>query len=121
MKDAGGVSEPPLDCNMQWTEIKNTKSKSISPIKINSRVFFCQKLPTTRRGAWQRDACLSLHLGVHGVGRRRWSVHRKQGEGGEVVKEDEAWLGQCELMEVMGQFGGEGGVGDRERQGPLNS
>ena len=44
MKDAGGVSEPPLDCNMQWTEIKNTKSKSISPIKINSSVFFCQKL-----------------------------------------------------------------------------
>ena len=31
---------------MQWTEIKNTKSKSISPIKINSRVFFCQKLIT---------------------------------------------------------------------------
>jgi len=34
--------EPPLDCNMQWTEIKNTKSKSISPIKINSRVFFAK-------------------------------------------------------------------------------
>jgi len=48
-------------------------------------------------------------------------VHRKQGEGGEVVKEDEAWLGQCELMEVMGRFGGERGVGDRERQGPPGS
>ena len=30
------MSEPPIVCNMQWTEIKNTKSKSISPIKINS-------------------------------------------------------------------------------------
>ena len=37
--DADGASELLLDCNMQWTEIKNTKSKSISPIKINSRFF----------------------------------------------------------------------------------
>ena len=46
--DAGGVLELPLDCNMQWTEIKNTKSKSISPIKINSRFFFAKSLPMTR-------------------------------------------------------------------------
>ena len=46
--DASGASELPLDCNMQWTEIKNTKSKSISPIKIKSRVFFAKILPTTR-------------------------------------------------------------------------
>ena len=48
-------------------------------------------------------------------------MHRKRGEGGEVVEEDEAWLGQCELMEVMGWFGGERGLGGRERQGPLGS
>ena len=43
MDDAGGASEPLLDCNMQWTEIKNTTSKSISPIKINNMVFFLPK------------------------------------------------------------------------------
>ena len=46
--DASGASELPLDCNMQWTEIKNTKSKSISPIKINNRFFFAKSLPTMR-------------------------------------------------------------------------
>ena len=45
-------------------------------------------------------------------------MDRKRGEGGEVVEEDEAWLGQCELMEVMGRFGGERGVGGRERCPP---
>ena len=48
-------------------------------------------------------------------------MHRKRGEGAEVVEEDEVWLGQCELMEVMGWFGGERGLGGRERQGPLGS
>jgi len=43
-------------------------------------------------------------------------MDRKRGEGGEVVEEDEAWLGQCELMEVMGRFVEERGVGDRERR-----
>ena len=92
--DAGGASEPPLDCNMQWTEIKKTKSKLISPSKINSRVFFpkAYRRRGARRGACRRDSCLSLPLGVHGVGRRRWSVHRKRGEGEEVVEEDEVWL-----------------------------
>ena len=45
-------------------------------------------------------------------------MHRKRGEGGEVVEEDEAWLGQCELMEVMGWFGGEREVGGRESPPP---
>ena len=63
MKDAGGVSEPPLDCNMQWTEIKNTKSKSISPIKINSMVFFCQKLTDDdEQGGELADGMLSFRF-----------------------------------------------------------
>ena len=59
--DTGGASEPPLDCNMQWTEIKNTKSKLISPIKINSRVFFCQKLTDDEeRGGELADGMLAF-------------------------------------------------------------
>ena len=61
--DAGAVSEPPLDCNMQWTEIKNTKSKSISPIKINNRVFFCQKLTDDEeRGGELADGMLAFRF-----------------------------------------------------------
>ena len=61
MDDAGGASEPPLDCNMQQTEIKNTKSKSISPININNRVFFCQKLTDDEeRGGELADGMLAF-------------------------------------------------------------
>ena len=70
--DAGGASEPPLDCNMQWTEIKNTKSKSISPIKINSRVFFAKILPTMRSEEGSLPTgCLPF---ASPWGPRRWST-----------------------------------------------
>ena len=61
--DAGGASEPPLDCNMQWTEIKKTKSKLISPSKINSRVFFSQKLTDDEeRGGELADGMLAFRF-----------------------------------------------------------
>ena len=91
--DAGGVSEPPLDCNMQWTEIKNTKSKSISPIKINSKVFFCQKLTDDEeRGGELADGMLAFcfPLGsmasVDGGGACTGSEKKAE----EVANEDEA-------------------------------
>ena len=62
MDDAGGASEPLLDCNMQWTEIKNTTSKSISPININS-MFFCQKLTNDEeRGGELADGMLAFRF-----------------------------------------------------------
>ena len=48
---------------MQWTEIKNTKSKSISPIKINIRVFFCEKLTDDEeRGGELADGMLAFRF-----------------------------------------------------------
>jgi hypothetical protein len=48
---------------MQRTVIKNTKSKSISPIKINCRVFFCQKLTGDKeRGGELGDMMLAFHF-----------------------------------------------------------
>ena len=76
--DAGGASEPPLDWNMQWTEIKNTKSKSISPIKINSRVFFAKSLPTTRSKEGSLPTGFLSFPSPWGPWRRSTAVERAQ-------------------------------------------